>query len=302
MEALIYKESLLTDKKITGEGFDNMVGDLNQLDDATALARLADNDLQDFFSSTIKENLSGFAPKRSIPNVRGAIYQWFKKYLGINYQIDNGIIYIQYLFLNQKNIQKFTQLLSKATGEYKPIKLEEVKSKIKESELFYNWDVKKEEYFNQHTDELVDFKLNLYKPCYLSKERSKPEREFELYLETKFDKIEWWFKNGISKKDYFGIRYEENALPQTFYPDFIIQLKNGNIFIGDTKAGSTATEATSRAEGLFSYIEDQKDKGKKVIGGIIIKDSNNKWRVNQKSKYKYDKNNLTEWVYFESLL
>ncbi len=51
---------------------------LNDSDDRTALAKLADNDLQDMFSSVVKENLSGFAPKRSVPTVRGAIYQWFK--------------------------------------------------------------------------------------------------------------------------------------------------------------------------------------------------------------------------------
>jgi type III restriction enzyme len=102
---------------------------------------LADNDLQDMFSSVVKENLSGFAPKRSVPTVRGAIYQWFKKYLGINYQMENGIIHIQYLFLHDKNLSKFSELLSKATGEYKPIKKAEVKAKIEET--VYDWDIKK---------------------------------------------------------------------------------------------------------------------------------------------------------------
>jgi type III restriction enzyme len=70
-----YKESLLTDKKITGKEFDEISGVLNDSDDRTALAKLADNDLQDMFSSVVKENLSGFAPKRSVPTVRGAIYK-----------------------------------------------------------------------------------------------------------------------------------------------------------------------------------------------------------------------------------
>ena len=109
-----YKESLLTDKKITGKEFDEITGVLNDSDDRTALAKLADNDLQDMFSSVIKENLSGFAPKRSVPTVRGAIYQWFKKYLGINYQMENGIIHIQYLFLHDKNLATFSRLLSEA--------------------------------------------------------------------------------------------------------------------------------------------------------------------------------------------
>lgn len=295
-----YKESLLTDKKITGTDFDEITGVLNDNDDRTALAKLADNDLQDMFSSVVKENLSGFAPKRSVPTVRGAIYQWFKKYLGINYQMENGIIHIQYLFLHDKNLSKFSELLSKATGEYKPIKKAEVKAKIEET--VYDWDIKKEEFFNQHTDEKLDYKLCIYEPCYLGKDRSTPEKEFEKHLETKADKIEWWFKNGVSKKDFFGIKYEENDLPQTFYPDYIIKLTSGKTFIGDTKAGSTASEAKSRAEALQVYIKDQNAKGKNLIGGIIIKDDTKKWRVNQQDIYNYDKNDLTQWDYFDNLI
>lgn len=295
-----YKESLLTDKKIIGKEFDEISGLLNDNDDRTALAKLADNDLQDMFSSIVKENLSGFAPKRSVPTVRGAIYQWFKKYLGINYQMENGIIHIQYLFLHVKNISKFSELLSKATGEYKPIKKAEVKAKIEET--VYDWDIKKEEFFNQHTDEKLDYKLCIYEPCYLAKDRSTPEKEFEQHLETKADKVEWWFKNGVSKKDFFGIKYEENDLPQTFYPDYIIQLTSGKTFIGDTKAGSTATEAKSRAEALQVYIKDQNTKGKNLVGGIIIKDDTKKWRVNQQDFYNYDKNDITKWDYFDNII
>ena len=299
-EITTYKESLLTDKNIKGIEFDQMLGDLNDSDDRTTLAKLADNDLQDMFSSVVKENLSGFAPKRSVPTVRGAIYLWFKKYLGINYQMENGIIHIQYLFMHYKNLDKFSELLSKATGEYKPIKKAEVKAKIEET--VYDWDIKKEEFFNQHTDEKLDYKLCIYEPCYLAKDRSTPEKEFEKHLETKEYKIEWWFKNGVSKKDFFGIKYEENDLPQTFYTDYIIQLASGKTFIGDTKAGSTATEAKSRAEALQAYIKDQNTKGKNLIGGIIIKDDTKKWRVNQQDEYLYDKNDLTKWEYFDNII
>ncbi|MES2804059.1 MAG: DEAD/DEAH box helicase family protein [Bacteroidota bacterium] len=295
-----YKESLLSDKKIGGTNFDEIIGVLNDSDDRTALAKLADNDLQDMFSSVIKENLSGFAPKRSVPTVRGSIYQWFKKYLGINYQMENGIMHIQYLLLHDKNLSTFSRLLSQATGEYKPIKKAEVRAKIEET--IYEWDVKKEEFFNQHTDEKLDYKLCIYEPCYLSKNRSTPEKEFEKHLETKVGKIEWWFKNGVNKKDFLGIKYEENDLPQTFYPDYIIHLASGKTFIGDTKAGNTATEATCRAEALQAYIKDQNTKGKNLVGGIIIKDDTKKWRVNQQNKYKYDKNDLTKWDYFDDIV
>lgn len=302
-EITAYKESLITDKNISGESYDDMLGVLNESDDRTAEARLADNDLQDTFSQVVKENLNGFAPKRSVPTVRGAIYQWFKKYLGINYHLENGVIHIQYLFLHNKNLSKFSQLLNKATGEYRPIKKEEVKNKIEET--WYEWDVKLDEFYNQHTDEKVKYSLSVYQPCYLSANRSKPEKEFEKYIDSKTDKIEWWYKNGESKKDFFGIKYIENEMPQTFYPDYIIKLKSGKIFIGDTKAGSTAKEAGSRAEALQKYIKEQNKKGKNLIAGIIINekiDCSGHWRVNQMASYTYDNNDMTEWEYFDNLI
>ncbi len=91
-------------------------------------------------------------------------------------------------------------------------------------------------------------------------------------------------------------------MPQTFYPDYIIQLKSGKLFIGDTKAGGTAKEAGSRAEALQNYIVEQNKKGKELIGGIIIQDATKKWRVNQKMEYNYDKNDLTEWDYFDDII
>ena len=300
LDANTYRDELIIDKIVNSTHFDqlpdeNFENDLNKLK-----AKLGDNDVMDVFNMIIRQNLNGFAPKRSVPTVRGAIYQWFKKYLGINYQMENGIIHIQYLFLHDENLATFSRLLSEATGLYKPIKKAEVKAKIEET--VYDWDIKKEEFFNQHTDEKLDYKLCIYEPCYLGKDRSTPEKEFEKHLETKADKLEWWFKNGVSKKDFFGIKYEENDLPQTFYPDYIIQLSSGKTFIGDTKAGSTATEAKSRAEALQAYIKDQNAKGKKLIGGIIIKDDTKKWRVNQQDIYNYDKNDLTKWDYFDNII
>ena len=291
---------MIFDKRIEGTEFDKILGVINDEDDRTTLLRLADNDIQDLFNTVIIENLNGFAPKRSVPTVRGSIYQWFKKYLGINYQLGNGIIHIQYLFLHNRNIVKFSTLLSKATGKYKPIKTEEVKKKIIEQN--YIWEISKIEYFNQFLHEKVKSKLCIYEPCFLLIDRLSPEKSFEKFLETQETKVEWWYKNGTNKKDYIGIRYEENGLPQTFYPDYIIQLKSGKILIGDTKAGITAVEAKPRADALQVYIKTQNHQGKNLIGGIIIKDSTDKWRINQQDSYNYDKNDLTKWNYLEEII
>jgi type III restriction enzyme len=136
----------------------------------------------------------------------------------------------------------------------------------------------------------------------LKNDRSNPEKNFELFLENRSDVIDWWYKNGDGKKDYFGIKYEENSFPMTFYPDYLIKLKTGKIIIGDTKSGITASEAKNKAEALQLYLKNTKNKDKKLIGGIVIEDATGKWRLNQSESYLYDKNDLTGWSYFEDIL
>lgn len=161
--------------------------------------------------------------------------------------------------------------------------------------------MKFEEFYNEHTDELFNCKLNIYDKCYLSKTRSNPEKEFEKYLETKSEKIDWWFKNGVNKQDFFGVRYEENEFPKTFYPDYIVQLKNGKTLIADTKAGSTAVEAKTRAESLYQYIKSENIKGKKIVGGILVQQAEH-WKINLNETYLYDKNDLTNWKFLEDIM
>jgi type III restriction enzyme len=234
--------------------------------------------------------------------VRGCVYQWFKKYLGIDYRADNGIIKIQNLFLHPLNISVYSRLLNEATEQYKPAKKQEVKEKIEEKN--YAWEVKFEEFYNEHTDELTNHQLNIYDKCYLSKTRSNPEKAFEKYLETKVEQIDWWFKNGVSKQEFLGIRYEENDFPRTFYPDYIIQLKNGQTLIADTKAGNTAVEAKSRAEALCRYVETENENnedGRDLIGGILVQQGEH-WKINQNEVYFYDKNDLTSWQFLDDII
>lgn len=293
-----YNERIIIDEIIDNTKFD----ELEDKDFETYIKRIklrmSDGDLQDVFEAIIRKNLNGFAPKRSNPTVRTCIYQWFRKYLGIDYNAPNGIIDIQNLFLHPNNISVYSRLLNEATEVYKPAKKQEVKDKIEEK--YYLWNVKFEEFYNEHTDELFNSNLNIYDKCYLSKTRSNPEKAFEKYLEIKTENIEWWFKNGVSKQDFFGVRYEENDMPKTFYPDYIVQLKNGKILIADTKAGNTAVEAKSRAEALYKYIETENAKGKNLIGGILVQQAEH-WKINLNETYIYDKNDLTAWTFLDDI-
>ena len=73
------------------------------------------------------------------------------------------------------------------------------------------------------------------------KTRSMPERLFERYCETRADKIEWVYKNGDAGQQYLSIVYVDAPLKQwLFYPDYIVQMDNGETWLIETKGGEAS--------------------------------------------------------------
>jgi type III restriction enzyme len=78
-----YNEKIIIDEIIDNTNFDELEDkDFETFVRRTRL-RVSNGDLYDIFNVVVRKNLNGFAPKRSTPTVRSAIYQWFRKYLGI---------------------------------------------------------------------------------------------------------------------------------------------------------------------------------------------------------------------------
>ena len=124
-------------------------------------------------------------------------------------------------------------------------------------------------------------------------------------LEEYPNNIAWWWKNGENKQNYFGVKYEypENNI-RTFYPDYLVAFKNGKVGIFEVKDrndrdGKTFTKA--KAESLYLCIKDQKSKGKKALGGIVIQ-RDGFWVINQKPSYDWAKCEQNNWDDWESLL
>ena len=66
----------------------------------------------------------------------------------------------------------------------------------------------------------------------------------------------------------------------------------------DTKGGLTAETAKSRAEGLAKYINEENKKGKKLFGGIVLKDKKS-WLYSDSEKYEYNPNDLKKWKFLD---
>lgn len=68
-------------------------------------------------------------------------------------------------------------------------------------------------------------------------QKSTPERLFELYCE-KVEDIDWVYKNGDHGRQYFSIVYQDGFQKQwLFYPDYIVRMTNGDIWLIETKGG-----------------------------------------------------------------
>ncbi|WP_295088114.1 DEAD/DEAH box helicase family protein [Ruminococcus sp.] len=68
--------------------------------------------------------------------------------------------------------------------------------------------------------------------------KSTPERLFEQFCE-RCNAIEWVYKNGDAGQQYFSIVYQDgfSGKQWLFYPDYIVKLSNGEVWIIETKGG-----------------------------------------------------------------
>ena len=64
------------------------------------------------------------------------------------------------------------------------------------------------------------------------------ERLFERYLENR-DDVDFVYKNGDKGPQYFSLAFGTNGGRSHFYPDFIVQMQNGDVYIIETKGGET---------------------------------------------------------------
>jgi type III restriction enzyme len=246
---------------------------------------LNEKELQEKFDKFIVQNCTPYAPADSSDRMKTALYQFFSKKLRFA-KYDPRV---QSIILGKENAQIFVDAINLAKEGYKKeivAKLAEKRELIETPEwevpvvISYNSRYKSEEQ-----------SLSVMKPFYTAKQ-SEPEKLFiELLNNSK--KIKWWYKNGETESKYFAVTRDDD---QAFYPDFIIQFKDGMIGIFETKSGRTAetTEAAPRAEALQGYIKKQNKKGKKLLGGIAIY-VNGTWRYNDREKYKYNEDDLSDW-------
>lgn len=130
--------------------------------------------------------------------------------------------------------------------------------------------------YNSKAKDQSAFSKNVYEGYIASAEpRSDSERAFEKYCEN-CASVKWFYKNGDKGNEYFSMVYVDNAKKlKSFYPDYIIGLQNGEVWIIETKGGFSRSGKSEdidkfspkKFEVLKAYLAKHKLKG-----GFVRKD------------------------------
>ena len=208
---------------------------------------------------------------RSIPAMNTALFLVCRTLFGEKVTSSSLLGVQSFLILNKDKIAPiFLNAVEKYSVGRKKKAKEDTEKEIKGFEIL------EKDYFNKALEEEMDYANYLLKPCYLSKERPQTERNFEVYLGKQKDVV-WWYKNGVSRRDYFGIKYEYKNETHVTYPDYLVQYKDGTFAIYEVKHDSDKDETTPIKHAVIQkYVAVENKKGKKFKGGIVV-ERNSEW-------------------------
>lgn len=102
--------------------------------------------------------------------------------------------------------------------------------------------------------------------------RSGPEQEFERYLENN-DKVDWYYKNGDTGQKYLSVLYGNSLEKQyLFYPDYILKMKNGDVWIIETKGGEKQGESQNidkQSQNKFKAFKHYAEELRRIKWGFV---------------------------------
>ena len=195
------------------------------------------------------------------------------------------------------NKPKFEALIKKGLSSYLKI-LSDRQKQIKETKGYksYTWEVPEDRIYDESTHHIVNTDAHALLPFVELNNVFTPEVEFAKFLESQKEHIDWWYKNGDSGKQNYAVPYTDiEGDKSLFYVDFVIRLKNGKVFLFDTKTEGSDDNAPNKHNALLDYMSSAENVGKGLKGGVIINDGS-VWKY---SPAKIDNtNDTTNWIPF----
>ena len=253
---------IVSDVEVTGEAGTTVV-------DGNKIKKFARNqeELNKMMTDFCEKLLTGFE-KISVTTLRGYLFQLMEDYLGF-FETEAPRVILYY-----RNRPKFEDIIRRAIDKYLKLinkRREEAKKRALKT---YQWEVPESREYNEAANQVVPgIKNHALMPFIQLKKASSPEQHFETFLEDYSDSIDWWYKNGDEGKQHYAVPYMTMGGTQgLFYVDFVIRMKNGQIFLFDTKSVGSDMEAPNKHNALIDYLESEENAQKHLKGGVIIED------------------------------
>lgn len=180
--------------------------------------------------------------------------------------------------LYHENRPKFDRLLETALEKYAR-KREVAAARAAATRVYkeHDWKVPEQRVYDVETNRVAPAENHALLPFIQLNTASNPEKEFVKFLEANSQWIDWWYKNGDSGKANYAIEYHkgqggEKAL---FYVDFVIRMKNGHIYLFDTKSAGSDIFAADKHNALLEYIKTNTSAEQPLAGGVILQQGSN---------------------------
>lgn len=242
----------------------NEVGTI-EVEDRAKFARTM-SELNRVLDSFCMKQLTHWEKYTSVGVLKNALLEALEDLFQINEY--EGIKVILY----NENQSKFTAIIQDALREYQ--RTLTLRKAAQRDLISYDWEVPADRIYNEDTNEIVPAVVNhALEPFIRVKNPSDPEQHFETFLEKNKQYIDWWYKNGDSGKTNYAVPYiniEGNRA--LFYVDFVIRLKNGQIFLFDTKSTGSDKNGPNKHNALVDYMDAPENADKHLKGGIIIEE------------------------------
>jgi type III restriction enzyme len=102
--------------------------------------------------------------------------------------------------------------------------------------------------------------------------RSVTEIEFERWCES-YDAVKHIYKNGDKGDEFFSIIYRRAFRRNNFYPDYIIQTQNGEVWILEAKGGMQADGTSNNIDGYaerkFEALKEYGERHPEIKWGFV---------------------------------
>lgn len=180
--------------------------------------------------------------------------------------------------LYHENRPKFDRLLETALEKYaRKRQLAAAKAAAARVYKEHDWEVPEQRVYDAETNQIAPAENHALLPFIQLNAASNPEKEFVKFLEANTQYIDWWYKNGDNGKTNYAIEYHkgqggEKAL---FYVDFVIRMKNGHIYLFDTKSAGSDMFAADKHNDLLEYIKENSTAEQPLAGGVILQQGSN---------------------------